>query len=92
MGVIWEIILMPEDAIVFSIPLSSPSQPSSRPPAEEKQGGLTVSGRYFLFHPPLHLVSGNPDESVHELFIPKSKSREMGGRSERGTLPFLHLL
>lgn len=83
---------MPADAIVFSIPLSSRSQPSSRPPAEEKQRGLTVPGRYFLFHPPLRLVSGNRDESVHELFIPKPKSREMGGRSERGTLPFLRLL
>lgn len=42
LGVIWEIILMPADAIVFSIPLSSRSQPSLQPPAEEKQRGLTV--------------------------------------------------
>lgn len=49
--------------------------------AEDKQCGLAVSGRYFLLHPPLRLISGSPDESIHELFILKSKSTEMEGAS-----------
>lgn len=82
-------VLLLESGPACALPLTLWSRASLQPPVAEKQYRLTLSDRYFPFRPPLSLVSGNPDESVHELFILKSKRGETEGASGR---TFLHPL